>query len=164
MFRLTLKNISAKKSRFFLTVDRRHPRRRIHGGHARAHRHDQASPTTTSPATCTKTPTPSCARPPSSLTTNKKESRGTLDAAVLDQVRAVPGVEAADASVVGVAMVVGKDGDLLDASKNRAIPIAMAWQADDRLNPMELVDGHAPAANEIVIDRALRHQGRVRSG
>ncbi|MET0662476.1 MAG: FtsX-like permease family protein, partial [Ilumatobacteraceae bacterium] len=95
---------------------------------------------------------------------NKKESRGTLDAAVLDQVRAVPGVEAADASVVGIAMVVGKDGDLLDASKNRAIPIAMAWQADDRLNPMELVDGHAPAANEIVIDRASATKGEFAVG
>ena len=40
------------------------------------------------------------------------------------------------------------------------IPIAMAWQNDDRANPMELVDGHAPRApNEIVIDRASADKG-----
>ena len=59
-------------------------------------------------------------------------TRGSIDAALLDRVRAVPGVAAAEPQVLGVALVVGHDGELLDSSRNRAIPIGMAWQDDDR--------------------------------
>ena len=88
-----------------------------------------------------------------------KQARGTVDAAVSDRVAAVPGVESAAAQVFGIAIVVGKDGELLENSPDRPVPIALAWQADDRLNPMTLVEGHAPAANEIVIDVASADKG-----
>jgi putative ABC transport system permease protein len=95
---------------------------------------------------------------------NKKETRGTIDAKVLDQVRTAPGVAVAEPQVVGVALVVGRDGDLLDSSRNRAIPIAMGWQSDKRLNPMQLVRGHAPSANEVVIDIASADKGKFAVG
>ena len=93
-----------------------------------------------------------------------KKTRGTVDGAVLDQVRSIPGVDAAEAQQLGVAMVVDHNGELLDASKNRAIPLALAWQSDDRLNPMELVDGHNPAANEVVIDKKSFDKGDFEVG
>ena len=42
MLKLTLASIKGNKARFLLTARRRDPGRRLHGGHARAHRHDQA--------------------------------------------------------------------------------------------------------------------------
>jgi putative ABC transport system permease protein len=104
-------------------------------------------------------------RSASSVTADDENpTRGTIDAEVLDQVRAVPGVEAADAQILGIAIVVGPDGELLDASDNRAPPIALAWPADDRLNPMELVEGHAPAADEVVIDASSADKGGYHVG
>ena len=43
-------------------------------------------------------------------------------------VRAVPGVQAAEPQQLGIAVVVGHDGELLDANRNRSVPIALAWQ------------------------------------
>src|SRR5687767_109044 len=88
-----------------------------------------------------------------------KQARGTVEAALADRVAAVPGVESARLQVFGIAMVVGKDGDLLENSPNRPVPIALGWQDDERLNPMELVEGHVPAASEIVIDVASADKG-----
>ncbi len=93
------------------------------------------------------------------------DNRGTVSAATLDRVRSVPGVKTAEAQQLGVAMVVGHDGDLLDANRERAIPIAMAWQSTPALNPLELASGHAPRApDEVVIDRALGEEGRLPRG
>ncbi len=93
------------------------------------------------------------------------DQRGTVDAATLDRIRSVPGVRTAEPQQLGVAIVVGHDGDLLDASRERAIPIAMAWQSTRSLNPLELVSGHAPRApDEIVIDRASQRTGGFHLG
>jgi putative ABC transport system permease protein len=93
------------------------------------------------------------------------EQRGTVAAATLDRVRAVPGVRTAEAQQLGVAIVVGHDGDLLDARKERAIPVAMAWQSTRALNPLELVSGHPPRApDEIVVDRASQRAGDFHVG
>jgi putative ABC transport system permease protein len=88
------------------------------------------------------------------------DTRGTISASMLETVRAVPGVGAAEAQQLGIAVVVGHDGALLDANRNRSIPVALAWQETPALNPMELVSGHAPRApDEIVIDRASSEKG-----
>src|SRR4051812_17871020 len=55
-------------------------------------------------------------------------TRGTISQSLLDTVRAVPGVQAAEAQQLGIAVVVGHDGNLLDANQSRAIPVALAWQ------------------------------------
>ena len=60
--------------------------------------------------------------------------------------RRSPACEHAEAQQLGVAIVVGHDGDLLDANRERAIPVAMAWQSTPALNPLELASGHAPRA------------------
>ena len=57
-----------------------------------------------------------------------KEVRGTIDASVLTTVRQAKGVQAAEAQQVGVAVVVGHDGNLVDANPNRSVPIALGWQ------------------------------------
>jgi putative ABC transport system permease protein len=88
------------------------------------------------------------------------ETRGTINASTLETVRAVKGVQAAEPQQVGVAVVVGHDGALLDTNRNRAVPLALAWQDDRALNPMALVSGHAPRApDDIVIDRASADKG-----
>ncbi len=88
------------------------------------------------------------------------EVRGTVAASVLATVRATPGVKAAEARQVGVAVVLAHDGSLLDANPNRSAPIALGWQQAPQLNPMEIVSGHAPRApGEVVIDRMSFAEG-----
>jgi putative ABC transport system permease protein len=86
-------------------------------------------------------------------------ARGTVDGATLDAVRAVPGVATAEPQVVGAAVVVGRDGDLLDDNPHRAVPIAVAWQSSPELNPLELVAGEAPGADGVVVDRSSADAG-----
>ncbi|MGZ4688367.1 MAG: ABC transporter permease [Acidimicrobiia bacterium] len=93
-----------------------------------------------------------------------KEVRGSVDAALVSRIAAVPGVQSAEAEVRGVAQVVGKDGKLLENGANRPVPIALGWQADPRLNPMDLVKGHAPSASEIVIDVTSADKGKLAIG
>ncbi len=50
------------------------------------------------------------------------DDRGTVSAATLDRVRSVPGVKTAEPQQLGIAIVVGHDGDLLDANRERADP------------------------------------------
>ncbi len=91
--------------------------------------------------------------------------RGTIPAATLARVRAVPGVLAAEPRQAGIAAVVAKDGSLLDANRNRPVPIAIGWQRAPDLNPLELVSGHAPRGpDEIVIDRATARKGHFAPG
>src|SRR6476469_7486976 len=92
-------------------------------------------------------------------------TRGTVPASVIDVVRSVDGVAAADGIVEGSARLVGRDGKLLDDSMNQATPIGMAWPSSDDLNPLRLVDGHAPtAADAVVIDRASAQDGDFAPG
>src|SRR5215471_3774468 len=93
------------------------------------------------------------------------KTRGTISASMLATVRSVNGVQAAEPQQLGVAVVVGHDGRLLDANRNRSVPLALGWQDTPALNPMELVSGHAPRApDEIVIDRASANKGHFTLG
>jgi putative ABC transport system permease protein len=86
--------------------------------------------------------------------------RGTVAASVLASVRKAPGVKAAEAQQMGVAVVVAHNGTLLDANPNRSVPIAAGWQQTPALNPMEVVSGRGPRApNEVVIDRMSFDKG-----
>ncbi|MGZ6907912.1 MAG: ABC transporter permease [Acidimicrobiia bacterium] len=96
---------------------------------------------------------------------DRADTRGTVAAATLGRVRSVPGVKLAEAQQLGIASVVGHDGDLLDANRERAVPIGLAWQSAHALNPLELVAGHAPRApDEIVVDRASMRAGHFHLG
>lgn len=91
--------------------------------------------------------------------------RGTIDESVLTMVRSVPGVASAEAQIEGIAQIVGSDGELLDDSVNRAVPLALAWQDDAELSPMEIVEGRAPtAADEIVVDRSTADTASFTTG
>jgi putative ABC transport system permease protein len=91
--------------------------------------------------------------------------RGTVPASVVDTVRRVDGVTAAEGVVDGSARLVGRDGKLVDANMQQATPIGMAWPADPGLNPLHLVAGHAPVtAGEIVIDRASARDAKYAPG
>src|SRR5262249_29564942 len=93
------------------------------------------------------------------------KTRGTISASTLATVRAVKGVQAAEPQQLGIAVVVGHDGALLDANRNRSAPLALGWQDTPALNPMELVSGHAPRApDEIVIDRGSAKKGHFALG
>ncbi len=92
-------------------------------------------------------------------------TRGSIPASVVDQVRAVPGVAAADGIVGGSARLIGRDGKLVDAGADQALPIGMAWPSAPSLNPLHLVAGRAPATDdEIVIDRASARDGGFAPG
>jgi len=93
------------------------------------------------------------------------KTRGTISASTLATVRAVKGVRAAEPQQLGVAVVVGRDGKLLDANPNVSVPLALGWQDTPALNPMRLVSGHSPRApDEIVIDRASANKGHFGVG
>jgi putative ABC transport system permease protein len=80
-------------------------------------------------------------------------------------VRAVKGVQAAEAQQVGIAVVVGKNGKLLDSNPERGVPVALGWQNTPALNPMELLSGHAPRGpNDVVVDQRSYDKGRFHLG
>ena len=88
------------------------------------------------------------------------DERGTIRASALATVRNAKGVQAAEAQQIGIAVVVGHDGKLLNANRERSAPVAIGWQSSPDLNPMEIVSGHAPRGpDEIVIDRASSKAG-----
>jgi putative ABC transport system permease protein len=93
------------------------------------------------------------------------KTRGTISASTLAAIRAVKGVQAAEPQQLGIAVVVGHDGKLLDAHPNLSVPLALGWQDTPALNPMTLVSGHGPRApDEIVIDRASATKGHFGVG
>ena len=60
---------------------------------------------------------------------------------MLDVVRSIDGVVAADSVVDGTARLVGRDGKLVDDNMEQTPPIGMAWPSSDDLNPLHLVAG-----------------------
>jgi len=77
-----------------------------------------------------------------------------VDAAVVDQVRAIDGVAAASGSIEGFAQLVHADGSVgsLDGIGGT---IGALWIDDERLNPFDLSSGRAPAGpTEAVLDQA----------
>ena len=83
------------------------------------------------------------------------ESRARVDAALLEQVRNVDGVAAADGGVEGYARIVDRDGDPVGNPGFGPPTLGGNWPEVEQLNPFHLTDGRAPSASgEIVIDAA----------
>ena len=82
---------------------------------------------------------------------------------LLAQVRALPGVAAAEPSVDGEAQLIGDDGKAIvyGGAPNLGFSIA---NGDSRFNPLTLVDGAWPGPDEVVIDRATADKEASRSG
>ncbi|MEV7024251.1 ABC transporter permease [Kitasatospora sp. NPDC093558] len=89
--------------------------------------------------------------------------RAPVDAALADQLRAVPGVAAAEPSVQGAGQLVGADGKPIGGQGPPTL--AGNWLADGRLNPYRLAEGRAPAApGEVVVNRGAAKTGGLHVG
>ena len=81
------------------------------------------------------------------------EVRERVDAATLNDVLEVDGVDAAAGSIQGFAQLVRDDGAVADNALGATI--GTSWIDDARLNPFQLAAGRAPGASlEAVVDRA----------
>src|SRR5215207_10009182 len=77
----------------------------------------------------------------------------TLDDSLLPKVRALPGVAQAEGSVDGEAQLIGSNGKAIvyGGAPNLGFSIA---NGNSPFNPLALVEGRWPTANEVVIDRS----------
>ena len=76
-----------------------------------------------------------------------------FDQSLLEEVRALPGVQAAEASVDGEAQFIGADGKVIvyGGAPNFGFSIAAG---DSQFNPLTLVQGDWPGTGEVVVDQA----------
>jgi putative ABC transport system permease protein len=77
----------------------------------------------------------------------------TLDASLLDKVRSLPDVEAAEGSVDGEAQLIGENGKAIvyGGAPNLGFSIA---NGASRFNPLTLVKGAWPREGDVVIDKS----------
>ena len=81
------------------------------------------------------------------------EQRARVDAALVEAIRGVDGVAAAEGHIEGYAQLVDKDGEPIGNPDMGAPVLGGDWLADETLNPFDLVEGRAPEADdEVVID------------
>ncbi|GGQ04638.1 putative ABC transport system permease protein [Actinomadura coerulea] len=89
-------------------------------------------------------------------------ARGRIDASILDRVRGVEGVAAAEPTIEGSGQLLARDGTVIASRGPRT---AGNWKTDPKLNPYRLAEGRAPRApDEVVIDRMFADEGRLRVG
>ena len=85
---------------------------------------------------------------------NIGEVRPMIDAALVPALSHVPGVAAAEGSVLGYTRLIGKDGTPIGNPSNGAPTLGGNWGTVPALNPFHLVAGRAPQApDEVVIDK-----------
>jgi putative ABC transport system permease protein len=102
-------------------------------------------------------------RSPDTFGSSDDAVRNAIDASVVDQVAAVPGVRAAVPSVEGTATLLGKDGSRIGGDGPPTT--GTNWIDDSTLNPYRLAEGRAPQApGEVVIDRGAAKDGDLRVG
>ncbi len=79
--------------------------------------------------------------------------RARVSASVLDTVRTVSGVAAAEGLTEGYTQIIGKNGKAVGNPGRGAPTFGRNWATVAALNPFRLVEGHAPTAdNEVVLD------------
>jgi putative ABC transport system permease protein len=89
--------------------------------------------------------------------------RGLLDASVVRQVAAVPGVADAVADISGYGQILGANGKAIGG--NGPPRLAGVWITDPDLNAYRLVAGRAPqTADEVVINRGAAKAGHLKAG
>jgi putative ABC transport system permease protein len=86
-----------------------------------------------------------------------------LDESLLDKVRKVPGVAAAEGSVDGEAQLIGDDGKAIvyGGAPNLGFSIA---NGDSVFNPLTLVEGKWPGPGEVVIDQSTADKEKLKVG
>jgi putative ABC transport system permease protein len=91
--------------------------------------------------------------------------RGRVDAALVDTVRRVDGVAAAEGDVGGYARLIGKNGQALGNPATGAPALGLSWTENEALNTFTIVTGAAPRrADEVVIDRKSARDGDLNVG
>jgi putative ABC transport system permease protein len=89
----------------------------------------------------------------SQIETSFAAQRPRLDATIVDTVAAVDGVAAAEGKVSGYAQLVDENGEPVGDPGQGAPTFGESWMTVDDLNPYRLTEGKAPGTGEIVIDR-----------
>jgi putative ABC transport system permease protein len=90
-------------------------------------------------------------------------SAPTLDESLLDTVRGLPDVEAAEGSVDGQAQLIGKDGKAIVYGGAPNLGFSIAAGAS-RFNPLTLVEGSWPGPGEVVVDESTADKENMRLG
>ncbi len=91
------------------------------------------------------------------------QSRPPVPAEVLDLVRGVDGVRAAEGDYAGYAQLVRPDGKVIETSG--APTLGGSWLGSTPLNPYKLIDGNAPsAAGEVAVDSATATDNSLEVG
>jgi putative ABC transport system permease protein len=92
-----------------------------------------------------------------------QQGQSLVPVAVVDTVRAVPGVAAAAPQWQGYAQIVGSDGTPIGG--NGPPTLGGNWITDPALNPYHLAEGRAPQADdEVVVNRAALRTGGLTLG
>src|SRR5215471_6244812 len=96
---------------------------------------------------------------------NMGKQRPFVDASLLPALSHVPGVAAAQGSVLGYTRLIGKDGTPIGSTGNGPPTLGGNWGTVPALNPFHLVAGHAPQApDEVVIDKQSANLGHLAVG
>jgi len=90
-------------------------------------------------------------------------SAPSLDESLLANVRALPEVAEAEGQVNGQAHLIGKDGKAIvyGGAPNLGFSIA---NGTSRFNPLQLVSGNWPKANEVVVDKSTASKEHLQLG
>ena len=90
-------------------------------------------------------------------------SAPSLDQSLLAKVRALPEVAEAEGQVNGQAHLIGKDGKAIvyGGAPNLGFSIA---NGTSRFNPLQLVSGNWPKANEVVVDKSTASKEHLQLG
>jgi putative ABC transport system permease protein len=84
---------------------------------------------------------------------NTGAQRARVDDSLVDRVRRVDGVLAAEGSVLGYARLTTADGVAIGDPANGAPALGLTWSDDGRINPLVVTEGRAPrSGDEIVVD------------
>jgi len=93
------------------------------------------------------------------------EQRPNIDASLVPALSHVPGVAAAEGSVLGYTRLIGKDGKPIGNPGSGAPTLGGNWGTVPGLNPFHLVSGHTPQApDEVVIDKQSATTGHLKMG
>ncbi len=89
--------------------------------------------------------------------------RGRIPRSLVEEVAAVPGVEAVSPDVQFYAQLVGRDGKAIGGQGPPSL--GFNWTESPELNTFDVVSGHAPRADdEIVIDKGSADKGHLSVG
>src|SRR5215831_16398077 len=96
---------------------------------------------------------------------NMGDQRPLVDASLVPALSHVPGVAAAEGSVLGYTRLIGKDGTPIGNPSSGAPTLGGNWSTVPALNAFHLVAGHAPQApDEVVVDKQSATTGHLAVG